>query len=155
MAPWAGLGLSAFAVDVYLQPIAPVAPGVVTLAGFFARPETVRLFADLVGIGAFGALYIVPLNTALQARAAVERRSRVIAALNVWNALFMVGSALFTLLLFGRGYSIPQVFALTSALNIALLLTALSVWPALRTRAVRVLSRTPDDAVSREDYEGL
>ncbi len=139
LSPYAAAGLSAFALDLYLQPGVAAAAGSLTLANFFATPAAVRVFADLVGIGAFGALYIVPLNAALQATAAVERRSRVIAALNVMNALFMVGSALFTLLLFHFGLTIPQVFAAVAVMNVAVLATALGALPALRERAVAVL----------------
>jgi len=143
LSPWAALGLSVFALDLYLQPTVAAVPGGLTLANFFATPAAVRVFVDLVGIGACGALYIVPLNAALQAGAAVERRSRVIAALNVMNALFMVGSALFTLALFALGLTIPQVFALVAALNVVAVVGALSALPALRGRAVAVWRRAP------------
>ncbi len=141
LSPWAASGLSAFALDLFLHPPVTAVAGSLTLANFFATPAAVRVFVDLVGIGACGALYIVPLNAALQANAAVERRSRVIAALNVWNALFMVGSALFTLLLFKLGVTIPQVFALVAVLNVVAVVAALSVLPALRERAVAVFKR--------------
>ncbi|MGE3771762.1 MAG: MFS transporter [Gammaproteobacteria bacterium] len=143
LSPWAAVGLSAFALDLYLQPAVAAAGGSLTLANFFTTPSAVRVFVDLVGIGACGALYIVPLNAALQASAAIERRSRVIAALNVWNALFMVGSAVFTLILFKLGVTIPQVFALVAALNVVAIAAALCVLPALRGRAVAVWRRAP------------
>lgn len=141
LAPYAALGLSAFALDLYLQPATAAAAGSLTLVNFFGTPAALRVFVDLIGIGAFGAVYIVPLNAALQAGAPVARRSRVIAALNVINALFMVASAVFTLLLFKLGCTIPEVFAVVAALNLLAVGAALGALPTLRARALAVLGR--------------
>jgi hypothetical protein len=46
------------------------------------------------------------------------QRSRIIAANNILNALFMVISALLTIGLFAMSFSIPQMFLLVSILNI-------------------------------------
>lgn len=139
LAPYAALGLSAFALDLYLHAPGTAVAGSLTLGRFFTEPAALRVFVDLIGIGAFGALYIVPLNAALQAAAPVAHRSRIIAALNVMNALFMVGSAVFTLALFAAGLSIPQVFAAVAALNLAAVVAALVALPALRVRTRAVV----------------
>lgn len=141
LSPYAALGLSVFALDLYLQPATAATAGSLTLANFLSTPAALRVFVDLIGIGAFGAVYIVPLNAALQAGAPVARRSRVIAALNVMNALFMVASAVFTLLLFKVGCTIPEVFAVVAALNLLAIGAALGALPTLRTRARAVLGR--------------
>lgn len=142
LAPYAALGLCVFALDLWWQG-APgtAAAGSLTLRNFFTEPAAVRVFVDLAGIGACGALYIVPLNAALQAGAAIDYRSRVIAALNVMNALFMVGSALFTMACFKAGATIPQVFALVAVLNVLVLGWALAALPTLRQRAVAIWQR--------------
>ncbi|HEY0907707.1 MAG TPA: MFS transporter, partial [Methylophilus sp.] len=54
----------------------------------------------------------------LQSRAEAAYQSRVIAANNMMNALFMVLSAGFSVLLFGQGVSIPQLFAITAVVNV-------------------------------------
>jgi hypothetical protein len=54
----------------------------------------------------------------LQSRAEAGYQSRVIAANNIMNALFMVLSAGFSLMLFGYGLSIPQLFAVTAGVNL-------------------------------------
>jgi hypothetical protein len=54
----------------------------------------------------------------LQSRAEAGYQSRVIAANNIMNALFMVLSAGFSLMLFGYGLNIPQLFAVTAGVNL-------------------------------------
>mgnify|MGYP000346384270 CR=1 FL=1 len=142
LAPYAALGLCVFALDLWWQGAATAAPGSLTLGNFFTDRAALRVFVDLAGIGACGALYIVPLNAALQAGAAVDYRSRVIAALNVMNALFMVASALFTMACFKLGATIPQVFALVAVLNVLVLAWALRVLPALRERSMAIWRRS-------------
>lgn len=77
-----------------------------------------RLLADIALIGLFGGFYIVPLYALIQTRAQKTHQSRVIAANNIMNALFMVVSAGFSILIFEQGYSIPQLFLATALLNI-------------------------------------
>jgi MFS family permease len=77
-----------------------------------------RLLADIALIGLFGGFYIVPLYVLIQTRAQKGFQSRVIAANNMINALFMVVSAGFSLLIFNLGYNIPQLFLATALLNI-------------------------------------
>lgn len=64
------------------------------LVAFFAHGEGWRVALDLFFIAFFGGLYAVPLNAIMQHRSPSSRRSRVIAANNVMNAVFMIASAL-------------------------------------------------------------
>ncbi len=77
-----------------------------------------RLLADIALIGFFGGLYIVPLYALIQTRSERSHQSRVIAANNILNALFMVVSALFSILIYKQGYNIPQLFQATAMLNV-------------------------------------
>ncbi|MEG1342452.1 MAG: MFS transporter [Pseudomonas sp.] len=73
----------------------------------------------IVGLGIFGGFYIVPLYALIQSRTAVQERSRVIAANNILNALFMVVSAIVTIVLLSLvELTIPQLFLVVSLLNI-------------------------------------
>ena len=84
---------------------------------FIAQSASWRLLADIALIGLFGGFYIVPLYAFIQTHAEKSRQSRVIAANNILNAMFMVVSAGFSILLFKQGFSIPQLFMATAALN--------------------------------------
>ena len=77
-----------------------------------------RLLADVALTGFFGGLYIVPLYALIQLRAEKSHQSRVFAANNILNALFMVVSAGFSIFFLGKGFNIPQLFLATAMLNI-------------------------------------
>lgn len=57
------------------------------------------IMLSIVGLGIFGGFYIVPLYALIQARTPEGERARVIAANNILNALFMVVSAIITIVL--------------------------------------------------------
>jgi 1-acyl-sn-glycerol-3-phosphate acyltransferase len=117
LVPFGAIGLTLFGLDIYFA--SPSAPGTdVSAAQFFSTPANWRIMADLVLIGIFGGFYTVPLYALVQQRSAEEHRSRVIAGLNILNALFMVISAVMAMLLLGKaGFSIPQLFLITAILN--------------------------------------
>ena len=78
------------------------------------------ILGAIIGLGVFGGFYIVPLYALIQARTAEDQRARVIAANNILNALFMVVSAIVTIVLLSVAkLSIPQLFLVVSLLNIA------------------------------------
>ncbi|AEP30714.1 MFS transporter [Brumicola nitratireducens] len=76
----------------------------------------------LVWMGAIGiaaGFYTVPLYALIQQRTSEDSRSRVIAANNVLNALFMVGSAILSIVTLSVfEWSIPQLLLLLAALNL-------------------------------------
>ena len=75
---------------------------------------------DILGLGVFGGFYIVPLYALIQSRTAENERARVIAANNIMNALFMVVSAIVSILLLSVAkLSIPELFLVVSLLNVA------------------------------------
>jgi len=80
--------------------------------------QNLRLLLDIAFIGLFGGVYIVPLYALIQTRSDKAYQSRIIAANNIMNALFMVVSAVFSILMFKQGLSIPQLFLVTALLNI-------------------------------------
>jgi predicted MFS family arabinose efflux permease len=136
--PLAALGISFFAFDVYSLDLLSLS-NTTTIANLWAEPGARRFFIDLIGIGAFGAVYIVPLNAALQARARASHRARIIGALNILNALFMVASALFTAGLLAIGFSIQQIFLAVAISNVGMLLIAWSILPEFRERLGQLL----------------
>ena len=77
-----------------------------------------RLLIDIIFIGIFGGIYIVPLYTLIQTRSESSHQSRVFAANNILNALFMVLSAGMSVFLISKGITIPQLFFITAILNV-------------------------------------
>ena len=117
LVPFGAIGLTIFGLDLYFA--SPATPGVaVTVVEFLSSPASWRIVADLVLIGMFGGFYIVPLYALVQHRSAQEHRSRVIAGLNILNALFMVIAAVMAMIVLGPvGLSIPDLFLMTAILN--------------------------------------
>lgn len=115
------IGLTLFGADLYVASTSIHAASGDALQSYLSFISTLshwRLLADIALIGLFGGFYIVPLYVLLQTRSEKSHQSRVIAANNIMNALFMVASAGFSILLFKQGLSIPQLFLATAMLNI-------------------------------------
>ena len=80
---------------------------------------TWRIFADLFFLGFSGGLYIVPLYASMQAYAPKSHRARIVGANNIFNAIFMVTSAIFSIVILNTlGLTLPQLFLVTGLLNI-------------------------------------
>ena len=96
--PIAAIMMTVFLLDLYFGATAVTAAFTGTSlnppATFFAHWTGWRVGVDLFFIAFFGGIYAVPLNAIMQHRSNPARRSRVIAANNVINAIFMIGSAL-------------------------------------------------------------
>ena len=93
-------------------------PEAVSFGAFLAHAGNWRIIADLMLIGVFGGFYIVPLYALVQSRSAPDHRSRVIAGLNILNALFMVIAAVMAMLILGPAdLTIPDLFLITAILN--------------------------------------
>lgn len=117
LVPFGSIGLSVFAVDLYFaQPAASLASAD-TVAEFLAQPGSLRVLTDLALLGAFGGVYSVPLYALIQERADRQQLSRIVAANNIINALFMVGAAVLVCVLLQSGMSIPQLFLVLALLN--------------------------------------
>ncbi len=117
LVPFGSIGLSVFAIDLYFaQPVAAGA-AVSTIGEFVSRPGTLRILADVMLLGAFGGFYSVPLYALIQQRSERKHLSRIIAANNIINALFMVVASLLSIALLGAGLSIPELFIVLALLN--------------------------------------
>ena len=117
LVPFGAIGLTLFGLDLFFA--SPSTPGTaVSIGQFLSQAANWRIVVDLLLIGVFGGFYIVPLYALVQSRSAPDHRSRVIAGLNILNALFMVIAAVMAMLLLGpAGLSIPKLFLITALLN--------------------------------------
>jgi len=127
--PLGSIGLTLFAVDLYFA--SPTGGGVSNqdIATFLQQPGSLRVLADLILIGVFGGFYCVPLYAIMQTRSEASHRSRVIAANNIVNALFMVVAALLAMMLLAQQFTVPQLFLVTAGLNAVVALYIYSVVP--------------------------
>jgi 1-acyl-sn-glycerol-3-phosphate acyltransferase len=117
LVPFGSIGLSVFAVDLYFAHPAASAQSAAGIGEFLAQPGSFRVLLDLTLLGVFGAVYSVPLYALIQERAERLHLSRIVAANNILNALFMVCAAVLAMILFRFGVSVPQWFLVLALLN--------------------------------------
>ena len=92
--------------------------------GFSGAPVMVGLLA----LAFAGGLFIVPSFAAVQGWAPVDRRARVVAAVNVLNAAYMVVSSLAVSALQAAGLGLGALFLLLGALNFVAFGLVLRAW---------------------------
>jgi 1-acyl-sn-glycerol-3-phosphate acyltransferase len=119
LVPFGSIGLTLFAIDLWLATRGLRPTGTITLGAFMTMASSWRVLADILLLGAFGGFYIVPLYALIQTRSQPSHRSRIIAANNILNALFMVVSAGVAIGLLRAGLTIPQLFLVVGLLNAA------------------------------------
>jgi acyl-[acyl-carrier-protein]-phospholipid O-acyltransferase/long-chain-fatty-acid--[acyl-carrier-protein] ligase len=112
------LGLFALDLGWTASAIVPAASPM-SLGAFFASRYSLHIAIDLAGLAIAGGLFIVPVFTAVQVWAGADRRARVVAAVNVLNAAFMVAGAVILAVLQKLGYGTAVLFALIGFANLA------------------------------------
>ena len=128
LVPYAAVGISVFCWDFAT---AAASAGVVTDVGSaLSAVAGWRMVADLFLLAACGGVFSVPLYAIIQDAAAASERSRMIAANNIMNALFMVAGAGVAAALATNGFGAPAVLHIAAVANLAV-----ALW------TVRVLSR--------------
>ena len=128
LVPVGTLGLSLFAIDLYFSSsyyaALNAADNSIAPMAFLSMTSGLRILADLLCIGIFGGLFIVPIYAMIQRNTDGTTRARVLSVNNIFNALFMVsGSLLGMLFLSQLDWSIPEFFLLLAFLNLAFMAT--------------------------------
>ncbi len=121
LVPFGSIGLTVFGILLWWHSgNFPQAAQAHSWLAVLSHAQAWWVLADILGIGVFGGFYIVPLYALIQSRTAENERARVIAANNILNALFMVVSAIASILFLSVAkLSIPQLFLVVSLMNIA------------------------------------
>jgi 1-acyl-sn-glycerol-3-phosphate acyltransferase len=117
LVPLGAIGMSVFAVDLYFASRGLPASPLQTLSQFIAQPGHARIVADLGLLSLFVGLFSVPMYALIQLRCPPTHRARIIAANNILNAIFIIGSSLGAGVLLGAGFSVPEVFLVVGLLN--------------------------------------
>ncbi|MGH6857274.1 MAG: acyl-[ACP]--phospholipid O-acyltransferase [Methylocella sp.] len=109
-------------VSLMQSPVAEAARALAPSA-FFAQPGAWRVTADLALLAVAGGLMIVPSFAGIQAFAKPHERARIVAAVNVLNAAFMVLGAVAVAFVQNAGVTVPALF-----LCIAAVAAASTIW---------------------------
>ena len=159
LVPVGSIGMTVFAIDLYFAAAAPTGDALIGASAWLSQPGSVRVVIDVLLLGAFGGLYIVPLYALIQQRAEPAKRARVIAANNILNAAFMTVSAVGCALLLGSGLSIPQLFLTVALMNAAVAVFIYTLVPEFFLRFViwiliNIIYRVRGDQLERIPDEG-
>jgi len=120
LVPIGAFGLSLFGIDLFFnQGLSAGGSDLIGPAAFIAQASSLRVCFDIFMLGISGGIYIVPLYALVQQRSKPSKCSRIIAANNVLNALFMVVASAYGLFVLSLGVSIPTLFLIMSILNAA------------------------------------
>ena len=129
--PIGSLGMSIFGIDLYFSVAGIEVIKDMSAMAFIQQPENFRLMFDIAMVSAFGGLFVVPLQALIQHRSDEKNRAQIIAANNMFNAIFMVASAgVGILALVVIELTIPEYFLVLAIMNIVV--------------AIYVYSRVPE-----------
>lgn len=133
MVPMGAIGLTVFALYLAASlAFVPVRTGeLLHLADIFQQGWSyyhVMLAVTLLGVS--GGFYIVPLYAMMQAYSPRSHRARVVAANNILNAVFMVSSAIFSIIILSiLKIDIKILFCITAVLS-----AIFSIWLLVRLK---------------------
>ena len=152
LVPFGSIGMTVFAVDLYFARPQLASEHGLDILAFLAAPGSAHIVIDLILIGLFAGLFIVPLFALVQSRTDRSELSRVIAGNNILNALFMVASAGLGLGLTALGLSIPQIFLCVAVLKA---IVAIYIYTLVPEFLMRFLSWILVNTLYRIRTEGL
>ena len=150
--PFSALAMTAFMIDLYFASTQVTFASGTQIATFLSDPMGVRILADLLMVAISGGLFIVPLYAILQTRGDAAHRARDIAANNIFNALFMVASAVVIAVMLGSGLSIPHVFLTVAIANA---FVALYICKLLPDELIKAFLRWTFKLAFRAEIKGL
>ena len=130
LVPLGAFGLSCFLFDLYLTKTVGAPGEGRSVAEFLHQRGSLRVLGAMIGIGLSSGFFIVPLFALIQHRTPKHELARVIAALNIQNAFFIVAAA-------GVGYvlrhnydwTIPHLFVAVALVNAAVALRIFFIVP--------------------------
>ncbi|CAH0539325.1 MFS transporter [Vibrio marisflavi] len=115
--PIGSLGITVFGF-LMAYSIPDSLPHFTSLYDFVSYTSLWPVFLFLLLLGASGGVFIVPLYALIQHRSKVNQRAQIIAALNIYNALYMVGSAVLAIVALSvLELTIPQLFIAIAVVN--------------------------------------
>ncbi|WP_336485826.1 acyl-[ACP]--phospholipid O-acyltransferase [Methylobacterium nigriterrae] len=123
------MGLFGLDLAWTVSQLPPVSGPMIGAAEFLGSGTGLRVGLDFFGLAVAGGLYIVPSFAAVQAWTEKAKRARVIGAVNVLTAAFMVAGTLALAALQGAGLSMAALLALVAVLNLVVGAVILATLP--------------------------
>ena len=156
------IGMAAFSLDLYFASRTgmPATGSLIGLGEFLRYGSNWRIATDLLFIAISGGVFVVPLYAILQARSDENKRSRIVAANNIVNALFMVAGAIAAALMLAASFTIPEIFFTVAVVTILVAIYICGLLPDELVKGLRgrsdeqdllLLVRVPRDVVQRAE----
>lgn len=114
----------------------PTPTNIMTFSQFLVSENAIGFSLSLFLLAFFGGLYIIPLNAFMQNRAPKAYTASVIAGNNIINSLGMTGSAVFAIILFKIGITLPQLFMIMGIISLIVAIYICSLLPDTFTRSI-------------------
>ena len=152
--PFGILGLTLFGLDLlWAVPSYNLSPAqYYSVESFISESKHIRVMMDLFFVGVSGGVFIVPLYSFIQSRSNQGECARSIAANNIMNALFMVGSALVSIFVLSvLSLSVVELFAIMAVGNF---LVAIYVYRQVPEFTQRFISYLLSHCMYRVSVEG-
>lgn len=121
--PFGAMGMTVFGLILYFcldnfsKSRDTIPDSVLNVAQFLSFAPSWGILVALFLLAVFGGFFTVPLYAMVQARSTPENRSRTIAANNILNSMFMIGSAIFAIVCFKLGFNVNELILITVVLN--------------------------------------
>lgn len=123
--PFALFAMAIFLCDLAIAVPSEVSQTAIGVGEFIGGFSGKRVTFDLFMVSFAGGIYVIPLQVYVQRFAHPSRRSRTIAALNIWLALFVFASAIFVMILASIVDHVSTIFLITGLCSV---LAGLIVW---------------------------
>lgn len=155
LVPFGALGLSVFGYGLYYSLAHFTKLDQAGFSQFIAAPGAYAMMAHLLLLSIFGGFFIVPLYALIQTRSEESQRSRIIAANNIINALFMVVSAIFAVAMFSIGYTVTQLVLAVAILNTVVAIYIFTVVPEFMLRFLVWILMSTVYRIQKENLDKL
>ena len=154
--PFAGIAMSVFSFDLYLSLDRITQQTMVgefyTITKFIANRQHWRILLDMLLLSIAAGFYIVPLYTLLQKRVEDKLRSRMIAANNITNAMFMVMASVLVIGVLSTRFEIPDLFWMLAIINLIVSIYIMKIIP---KQSLKTLGRILFKLLYRVEVKGL
>lgn len=153
------VGMTLFGIDLYYATNNIVShENLINIKDFIGDIYNWRILFDMFCFSAIGGIFVVPFYAMLQYFSPPAHRSRVIAANNIINSIFMVLSALFLAVLFALDISIPNIILLTSLINFSVAIIIYKIAPdslKISTEVFKMIFRFILNKIYKVEVKGL
>ncbi len=153
--PIAVIGVSVFLIDLFFASKSTLISAnseLIIAWQFIQTKQGLRICIDLLAMAICCGLYTVPLYATMQSSSAVHYRARIIAANNIMNSLFMVGAAIFSLIILKLSFSVIHIFLSIAIVNV---IVAIYICQILPNALLRSMVRTLFRLLYRVEVKGL